>query len=89
MTFVTHFAVTAYDLAADGTLVSVRTIDCRSAAVAVRIAGRLARTHAGAMAWSRSADLPMEDFGRCNVIASYGEVPGREGLGCDRASSIS
>ncbi len=75
MTIVTHYAATAFDRAADGTLVSAAAHDCRSAAVALRIAGRLARTHAGAMAWSRSADLPSGDFAGDEVIAAYGDVP--------------
>ena len=78
MTIVTHYAAAAFDRAADGTLVIACVLDCRSAGVALRVAREPARSHEGALASSRTADLPSDDFGPTMLLASYGDVPGVE-----------
>ncbi len=74
MTIVTHYAA-AFDRAADGTLVVACVHDCRSAGVAMRVARELARSHEGALASFRTADLPSGGFGSTTLLASYGDVP--------------
>ena len=78
MTIVTHYAATAFDRAADGTLVVACVHDCRSAGVAMRVARELAHSHEGALASFRTADLPSGDFGSTTLLASYGDVPDAE-----------
>ncbi len=92
MTIVTHSAAAAFDRAADGTLVIACVHDCRSVGVALRVARELARSHEGALASSRTADLLPGDFGPKTFLASYGEVPGvevNEALnGCDKLRNL-
>jgi hypothetical protein len=49
--------------ARDGGVVPVEPKACRSAASARALAGRLAQTHLGVIAWSRAGDPDLGDWG--------------------------
>ena len=48
---------------------------CTSAALARSLAARLAKTHLGVIAWSRTGDPELGDWGPANVIARLGKIP--------------
>lgn len=52
--------------------------EMRDEGTAKRTALQLKNDHAGVLAWVRSADLALGEFGEPEVLAQYGDVPDME-----------
>jgi hypothetical protein len=59
----------------DGGIVPVEPKACPSAASARALAGRLAQTHVGVIAWSRTGDPELGDWGPPEVLVRTGVIP--------------
>lgn len=71
--------VMAFDRDDEGELQTVfGPVDQQSEERAVRIAKGLAAKHAGAIAWSRVADIALGDYGEPVVLFQAGAVPDME-----------
>ncbi|MEO8683246.1 MAG: hypothetical protein ABI414_00235 [Devosia sp.] len=66
----------AFDKSEDGELLpAFEPREMRDEGTAIRTAKDLARRHVGVIAWSRSADLVMGEFGPPVVLYQQGDVP--------------
>ena len=69
----------AFERGEDGELIpAFEPREMRDEGTAIRTARDLANRHAGVIAWSRSADLIMGEFGAPVVLFQHGEVPDLE-----------
>jgi hypothetical protein len=59
----------------DGGIVPVEPKACPSAASARALAARLAQTHVGVIAWSRTGDPDLGDWGPPVVLVRTGVIP--------------
>lgn len=59
----------------DGGVVPVEPKACPSAASARALASRLAQTHLGVIAWSRTGDPDLGDWGPPEVLVRTGVIP--------------
>lgn len=75
MDTVTYFVALPFQQTEDGELVPGEAKECQSSSRAIREAERLSRTHAGAVAFSRSGDPSIGEFSGATVIAHFGAVP--------------
>jgi hypothetical protein len=66
----------AFDRSEDGELLpSFEPREMRDEGTAIRTAKEMARRHVGVIAWSRSADLLLGEFGPPVVLYQEGDVP--------------
>jgi hypothetical protein len=72
---ITYFVALPFARTEDGDLVAGEALECQSAFRAVREAERLARKHAGAVAFSRSGDPSIGEFSDAEVIKRFGDLP--------------
>ena len=71
--------IMAFDRGEDGELVpAFEPREMRDEDQAKRAALELKDRHAGVIAWSRSANLALGEFGEPQVLAVYGDVPDME-----------
>lgn len=75
MTLVTYYIAQPYVRSDDGGLVAVEPVECHSANSARMMAVRLSETHIGAVAYSRTGDLSVGEFGPAKIIDRFGETP--------------
>ncbi len=75
MAAVTYFVALPFVRSEDGDLVAGEAQDKQTAAAAVRAAEAMARTAAGAVAFSRTGDPATGDFADAVVIRQFGDVP--------------
>ncbi|HTM79428.1 MAG TPA: hypothetical protein VL133_17585 [Devosia sp.] len=69
----------AFDMSEDGELLpAFEPREMRDEGTAIRTAKEMARRHAGVIAWSRSADLVLGEFGPPVVLYQEGDVPDLE-----------
>lgn len=69
----------AFDRNDDGTLVpAFDPREMPDTGRAVRAAKEMAGRHAGVIAWVRTADLALGDYGPPETLAVYGDVPDME-----------
>jgi hypothetical protein len=59
----------------DGGIVPVEPKACPSAGSALALAARLAQTHVGVIAWSRTGDPDLGDWGPPEVLVRTGVIP--------------
>jgi hypothetical protein len=59
----------------DGGIVPAEPKACPSAASARALASRLAQTHAGVIAWSRTGDADLGDWGPPEELVRTGVIP--------------
>jgi hypothetical protein len=59
----------------EGSVVPVQPKVCPSAGSARTLAARLAQTHAGVIAWSRTGDPDLGDWGPPEVLVRTGTIP--------------
>lgn len=72
---VTYFVALPIIVGGDGELFAGDGVECRSAQEAVGKASRLAGSHAGAVAFSRSGDPATGEFEPAVVLARFGDLP--------------
>jgi hypothetical protein len=66
----------AFDRSEDGELLpAFEPREMRDEGTAIRTAKEMARRHVGVIAWSRSADLLLGEFGPPVVLYQQGDVP--------------
>ncbi|MDB5586821.1 MAG: hypothetical protein JWP26_1791 [Devosia sp.] len=66
----------AFDRSEDGELLpAFEPREMRDEGTAIRTAREMARRHVGVIAWSRSADLLLGEFGPPVVLYQEGDVP--------------
>jgi hypothetical protein len=66
----------AFDRSEDGELLpAFEPREMRDEGTAIRTAKEMARRHVGVIAWSRSADLLLGEFGPPVVLYQHGDVP--------------
>lgn len=71
--------VAAFDRDPDGELLpAFEAMEMPSVEKAMESAAALSRHHDGIVAWHRSADLDLGEFGPPEILALYGEVPEME-----------
>jgi hypothetical protein len=70
----TLHVVQAFELR-DGGVVPLQPKPCPSAASARALAGRLAQTNVGVIAWSRTGDPDLGDWGPPEVLVRTGVIP--------------
>ncbi|WP_375451063.1 hypothetical protein [uncultured Devosia sp.] len=69
----------AFDRSEDGELSpAFEPREMRDEGTAIRTAKEMAQRHVGVIAWSRSADLVMGEFGPPVVLYQHGDVPDLE-----------
>jgi hypothetical protein len=69
----------AFDRSEDGELTpAFEPREMRDEGTAIRTAKEMARRHVGVIAWSRSADLLLGEFGAPVVLYQQGDVPDLE-----------
>lgn len=71
---VTYFVALPFDFGEDGDLYAGEAEECPMPGAAERKARRLALTHAGAVAFSRTGDPAEGEFEDAVVLSSVGEV---------------
>jgi hypothetical protein len=61
----------------DGSLIAGEAVECQNAATALRRAEQLSRAtgHSGAIAFSRSGDPMIGEFGEAKLLGRFGNVP--------------
>jgi hypothetical protein len=69
----TLYVVQAFEQREDG-IVPAEPKACPSAASARALAGRLARTHIGVIAWSRTGDPELGDWGPPEILVRTGVI---------------
>ncbi len=74
MAAVTYYVAIAFIATESGDLVTGQAIQCQTRGSAVRAAERLAKTFAGAIAFSRTGDPTIGEFEDAVVIERFGEV---------------
>ena len=70
----THHVVQAFEQR-EGGIVPVEPKACPSAASARALAARLAQSHVGVIAWSRTGDPDLGDWGPPEVLVRAGVIP--------------
>lgn len=75
MASTTYYVVQAFDLDAEGNLISRQPQQATSSDQAKRIALVLSRDAAGVIAFSRTGDPEIGDYGAATVIHQAGRVP--------------
>ena len=66
----------AFDRSEEGELLpAFEPREMRDEGTAIRTAKEMARRHVGVIAWSRSADLLLGEFGPPVVLYQHGDVP--------------
>ena len=80
MAAVTYFVALPFVRGEDGDLVAGEAQDKQTASAAVRAAEAMARTAAGAVAFSRTGDPATGEFADAVVIRQFGEVPSLDDL---------
>ncbi|MDP2359066.1 MAG: hypothetical protein Q8M31_23815 [Beijerinckiaceae bacterium] len=75
MASVTYYVALPYVLSDEGELVPREAVECQSANSARMAAVRLSKTHAGAIAFSRSGDPSVGDFEPAKIIDRFGDTP--------------
>jgi hypothetical protein len=71
---VTYYVVVPFDRNGEGDLTAGEAKEVPSATAAERQAQSIARTHAGAVAFSRTGDPAIGEFQDAVVVAQFGEV---------------
>jgi hypothetical protein len=71
----TYYVALPFTRTEDGDLVPGEAKECQSALGAAREASRMALTHPGAVAFSRTGDPGTGDFADATVLRAFGEVP--------------
>ena len=74
MASVTIHVVQAFEQRDDGVM-ATEPKSCPSAGSARALAGRLARTHAGVIAWSRTGEPELGDWGPAVELVRSGTIP--------------
>jgi hypothetical protein len=75
MAAITYFVALPFQRTDDGDLVPGEAVECQSQFRAVREAERLARTCAGAVAFSRTGDPAIGEFSDAEIIKRFGDLP--------------
>ena len=75
MAAITYFVVQAFDLDEDGNLVARQAQQATSSDQAKRVALVLAREAAGVVAFSRTGDPDVGEYGEPTIIYQAGQVP--------------
>lgn len=75
MESVTYFVALPFDRDANGILVAGEPREQRSAEAAETAARRMAKTAAGALAFSRTGDPVRGEFEEAVLLKTYGDVP--------------
>lgn len=75
MTAITYYVVQAYDLDEEGNLVAREAQQATSSDQAMRVAAALAREAAGVIAFSRTGDPDIGEYGEAIIIHKAGAVP--------------
>ena len=72
---VTYYVALPFVLSDEGDLVSGEAKDFQSSSSALRAAQLMAKTNAGAIAFSRTGDPALGEFEPAVILARYGETP--------------
>jgi hypothetical protein len=75
MSRITYFAVLPFTRNDDGNLVALDGVEVPSATAARARASWIARTHGGAVAFSRTGDPAIGEFDDAEILAKVGDVP--------------
>lgn len=75
MSAITYFVALPIMVGEDGELFAGDGVECRTAQEAVGKASRLAGSHAGSVAFSRSGDPGSGEFEPAVVLARFGSLP--------------
>jgi hypothetical protein len=75
MSATTYYVALPFVRTDEGDLVPGEAREAQTAAGALREASRLALTHPGAVAFSRTGDPGLGDFADATVLRAFGEVP--------------
>jgi hypothetical protein len=59
----------------EGQLVAMEAVQCESEGKAKALAEKLSKTHAGVLAWTRSADPNIGEYGPPTEIVRMGRIP--------------
>jgi hypothetical protein len=71
---VTYYVVVPFDRSDEGNLTAGEAKEVPSATAAERQARSIARTHAGAVAFSRTGDPSIGEFHDAVIVAQFGQV---------------
>ena len=77
---VTYYVALPFGRNEEGDLVPGEAQDRQSAHAAIRMAEEMARKHGGAVAFSRTGDPNIGEFGDALVLKTFGEVPSLDEL---------
>lgn len=72
---ITYFVVQSFTLGSRGALLADNPVQATGAEHAVRLAGRLAATKVGVVAFSRSGDLATGEFEDATLLFMSGDLP--------------
>jgi hypothetical protein len=75
MSRITYFAVLPFIRNDDGNLIALEGVEVPSATAAPARASWIARTHGGAVAFSRTGDPAIGEFDDAEILAKVGDVP--------------
>jgi hypothetical protein len=75
MANVTYYVAMGFDRDPEGEIVALDPVECTSSSQAVSRARSLAKTKAGAIAFSRTGDPNIGEFEDAKVLWQGGEVP--------------
>lgn len=76
---VRYFVVLSYEWSRKGILFAKDPVEVQNEVQATRLAGKLAATSAGAVAFSRRGDPTTGEYEDAEVLARYGIVPDIDG----------
>lgn len=71
----TYYVALPFVRSEDGSLAAEAGLECPNPNAAIGRARTMARDKAGAVAFSRSGDPELGEFGPAEVLARFGEVP--------------
>lgn len=75
MASVTYYVALPYAFSDEGDLVAGEPVECQSANGARMTAVRMAATHAGAIAFSRTGDPSVGEFEPAKIFDRFGQTP--------------
>ena len=75
MASVTYYVALPFVISDEGDLVAGEPVECQSANAARMMAVRMAATHAGAIAFSRTGDPSSGEFEPAKIFDRFGQTP--------------
>ena len=75
MARITYYVAVPFVRSEDDCLIAEQAVECPSSNTAVAQARTMARTAAGAVAFSRTGDPDIGEFDDAAVLATFGDVP--------------